>query len=55
MTEHALLSAYPTVYAVGEDYQIVVPVTEETVMWVGVGGKNYYSVVLYGVSLEKTA
>lgn len=39
---NAALASFPTVYAVGEDYQIIVPVTEETVMWVEVGGKNYY-------------
>ena len=34
---NAALASFPTVYAVGEDYQIIVPVTEETVMWVEVG------------------
>ena len=32
----------PIVYAVGRNYQIMVPVTKETVMWADVGGKRYY-------------
>ena len=32
----------PAVYAVGHDYQIIVPVTCETVMWVRVGDQNFY-------------
>ncbi|MBQ8407909.1 MAG: metallophosphoesterase [Clostridia bacterium] len=32
----------PTVYAVGKNYQIMVPVTCETVMWVRVGDRNFY-------------
>ena len=32
----------PTVYAVGKNYQIIVPVTKECVMWVRVGDKNFY-------------
>lgn len=32
----------PIVYAVGKDYQIMVPVTQETLMWVEVGGRKYY-------------
>lgn len=32
----------PTVYAVGHNYQIIVPVTCETVMWVRVGDKCFY-------------
>ena len=32
----------PTVYAVGRDYQIIVPVTKETLMWVEVAGKRFY-------------
>lgn len=32
----------PTVYAVGNNYQIIVPVTCETVMWVRVGDQNFY-------------
>ena len=32
----------PTVYAVGNSYQIIVPVTCETVMWVRVGDKCFY-------------
>ena len=31
----------PTVYAVGRCYQIMVPVTCETVMWVRVGDRIY--------------
>lgn len=32
----------PVVYAVGRDYQIMVPVTCETLMWVKVGDRCYY-------------
>ena len=32
----------PTVYAVKDQYQIIVPVNKETVMWVEVGGKCFY-------------
>ena len=32
----------PVVYAVGHDYQIMVPVACETLMWVQVGGRCYY-------------
>ena len=32
----------PIVYAVGRDYQIIVPVTKETLMWVEVAGKRFY-------------
>ncbi len=32
----------PVVYAVGHDYQIMVPVACETLMWVQVGGECYY-------------
>lgn len=32
----------PVVYAVGKDYQIVVPVYEEVLMWVRVGEEEYY-------------
>ena len=32
----------PIVYAVGTDYQIMVPVTRETLMWVEVNGKCFY-------------
>lgn len=38
----SVLETYPTVYAVGDRYQIIVPVTEETVTWVSVGGRSYY-------------
>ena len=32
----------PVVYAVGKNYQILVPVTCETLMWVSVGDRCYY-------------
>ncbi len=32
----------PVVYAVGHDYQIMVPVACETLMWVQVGDRCYY-------------
>lgn len=32
----------PIVYAIGKNYQIMVPVTAETLMWVEVGGVRYY-------------
>ena len=32
----------PIVYAVRGNYQIIVPVTRETLMWVEVGGKCFY-------------
>ena len=37
-----LFETYPTVYAVGKDYQITVPVTAESVMWVKIGGRQFY-------------
>ena len=35
-------ATFPAVYAVGNNYQIMVPVNCETVMWVRVGDKNFY-------------
>ena len=35
----------PIVYAVGNNYQIMVPVTKETLMWVEVGGEKYFDEV----------
>ena len=32
----------PIVYAVGKNYQIMVPVTKETLMWVKVDGGCFY-------------
>lgn len=32
----------PTVYAVGNNYEIIVPVNEPCLMWVGVGDEEYY-------------
>lgn len=32
----------PTVYAVGKNYQIIVPVTKECVMWVKIGDRCFY-------------
>lgn len=32
----------PIVYAVGKNYQIMIPVLKETLMWAEVGGKCYY-------------
>ena len=32
----------PIVYAVGNDYQIMVPVTKETLMWVEIAGVGFY-------------
>ena len=37
-----ILKTAPAVFAVGNDYQIIVPVTCETVMWVKVGDKCFY-------------
>lgn len=37
-----LMDAHPTVFAVGHDYQILVPVSGECTMWVEVGGRSYY-------------
>ncbi len=37
-----ILKTAPAVFAVGEEYQIIVPVTRETVMWVKVGDSRYY-------------
>ena len=37
-----ILRNHPSVFAVGREYQIMVPVTEEVTMWVEVGGKCYY-------------
>lgn len=38
----AHMSAAPTVFAVGDKYNIFVPFSEEVIMWVRVGDKNYY-------------
>lgn len=40
--EKTAISTYPTVWAVGDEYQIFVPVSKPTLMWVEVGGENYY-------------
>lgn len=37
-----IFAALPTVYAVGSDYVIIVPVNEPCLMWVGVGNEEYY-------------
>lgn len=37
-----VLKTTPAIFAVGADYQIIVPVTCETVMWVKVGNKCFY-------------
>ena len=37
-----LFTTAPAVYAVDREYQIFVPVGRECVMWVTVGGKNFY-------------
>jgi predicted phosphodiesterase len=37
-----LLKMAPTVFAVGDDYQIMVPVSAECLMWVDVQGESYY-------------
>ena len=37
-----MLKTAPAVFVVGEDYQIMVPVSCETVMWVKVGDKCFY-------------
>ena len=37
-----ILKTKPAVFAVGDFYQIIVPVTKETVMWVRVGENCYY-------------
>ncbi len=37
-----ILKCYPSVYAVNDKYVIMVPVNINCVMWVNVGGKNYY-------------
>jgi len=34
--------AYPTVFAVGDRYNIFVPFSDEVIMWVKVGDKTYY-------------
>ncbi len=37
-----IFSTYPVVYAVGDEYQILVPVKQETLMWCEVNGNEYY-------------
>lgn len=37
-----IFATAPAVYAVGSDYQIFVPVTDESLMWVKVGSETYY-------------
>ncbi len=38
----SILKTAPAVFAVGSNYQIMVPVTKESVMWVQVGDKCFY-------------
>ncbi len=40
--KNTALATYPTVWAVGENYQIFVPVNTPTLMWVKVGGADYF-------------
>jgi hypothetical protein len=40
--ENTALVTYPSVWAVGDTYQIFVPVNTATLMWVDVAGENYY-------------
>ena len=37
-----LFASFPAVYAVGDRYQITVPVTRESVMWAEIGDRAYY-------------
>ena len=37
-----VLKSAPAVFAVGDNYQIIVPVASETVMWVKIGDKCFY-------------
>jgi len=37
-----VLKTAPAVFAIADEYQIMVPVTAETLMWVKVGDKNFY-------------
>ena len=41
----------PTVYAVGRNYQIIIPVTKETLMWAEIGGKRFYDDVSSSASV----
>lgn len=36
------LLAYPTVFAVGDEYQIFAPFSDEVIFWVKVGNRTYY-------------
>ena len=38
----SVIKISPVIFAIGEEYQISVPVSEACVMWVKVGGKCYY-------------
>lgn len=38
----SVMKTKPAVFAVGSDYQIMVPVSCQTLMWVKVGDENYY-------------
>ena len=40
--QNSALATYPSVYAIGNEYHIMVYVKEPTTMWVRVNGKNYY-------------
>lgn len=42
MSFPSVFETWPTVYAVADRYEIIVPVNKPTVMWVTVSGKNYY-------------
>ncbi len=37
-----VFNSYPTVYAIGNEYQIIVSVKKSTLMWVEINGRNYY-------------
>lgn len=38
----SLFASYPAVYAVGRGYRIILPVNEESVMWVRIGEREFY-------------
>ena len=48
MSDENMLKTNPAVFAVGNQYHIMLPVTCECVMWAKVGDKSYSS---YGCSM----
>ena len=42
MTLPEIFVCHPTVFAIEKDYQIVVPMTADALVWITVGDRKYY-------------